>query len=513
SDVIFKIHHNGVFIEYLQRYENATVICFPFVGVTRDVNIVVVDKGNVGDGNIVHKGNVSDTNLVDKALVDNVGETKEVMLVVDNVVNSNLVDNGTGVSIDDGVLAKQMKLDKGKENDNPSFDSDSDSDSENENHQENQVNSFGNETNMVSESDESEKSFDYLSDCDYEFRECLTYYALENGFSLWFYKSYKNKMIAKCGQREEKIKDPSKEKQRSYKKFPSNNAHKTFCPWRCYGNMLKTENSFQIRSYGKALYESNKGSTIIIGVTVNPDENTYFNRELLTAVGRDENNYIFHVAWAVVTIENKYNWSWLIELLADDLEISNGFGLTLMSYRHKDVATFRPKKKKPSENTNEIDEVEIVNNAIDEFERATSTNHVVFTNEGRIELGKNWNKIKRGAKSDGTSFVKMIRGKTNRGRLIPTQRLGRLERWLGMDVGTSNPESEPLHASFLGRNNNNNINDAMNVESTQQSQVVGVHGPRYKTNQGTKVRMTKIAIIYRMTKTTSATSANPQPRQ
>nr|GEX43866.1 hypothetical protein [Tanacetum cinerariifolium] len=37
----------------------------------------------------------------------------------------------------------------------------------------------------------------------------------------------------------------------------------------------------------------------------------------------------------MVTIENKDNWSWFLELLADDLEISNGFGSTLMSDQHK----------------------------------------------------------------------------------------------------------------------------------------------------------------------------------
>ncbi|GKB50623.1 hypothetical protein Tco_0901376 [Tanacetum coccineum] len=100
----------------------------------------------------VYKAIVSYTSLVDKALIDDVGETRDMdMLVVDNVVNR--ADNGKGVSIDDEVLTKHMKLDKGKstmtqkdhfiskkrktvskgngivirENDNPSFDSDTDS--------------------------------------------------------------------------------------------------------------------------------------------------------------------------------------------------------------------------------------------------------------------------------------------------------------------------------------------------------------------------------------------------
>ncbi|GKC72920.1 hypothetical protein Tco_1118803 [Tanacetum coccineum] len=257
----------------------------------------------------VYKAIVSYTSLVDKALIDDVGETRDMdMLVVDNVVNR--ADNGKGVSIDDEVLTKHMKLDKGK------------STMTQKDHfiskkrkivsKENQVNSSGNETDMGSEteSDEPErpptrnydigdgdtikqhalcmeelmwklkrngsgltdpftivqKSCERFSIYDEEthwklkkpklgdkfvnaeqFRECLTFYALANGFSLWFYRSCKNKMIAKCGQREEKIKDPSKGKQRPYKKFPSNNADKSICPWRCYGKMLKTENSFQVR--------------------------------------------------------------------------------------------------------------------------------------------------------------------------------------------------------------------------------------------------------------------------
>ncbi|GKC79922.1 hypothetical protein Tco_1130696 [Tanacetum coccineum] len=117
--------------------------------------MVVVNKGNVGDGNIVHKAIVSYTSLVDKALIDNVVETRDMdMLVVDNVVNSNLADNGKGkrktVSKGNGIVIR--------ENDNPSFDSDTDS--ENENDLENQVNPYGNESDMGSEteSDESERN-------------------------------------------------------------------------------------------------------------------------------------------------------------------------------------------------------------------------------------------------------------------------------------------------------------------------------------------------------------------
>ncbi|GJS62810.1 multidrug resistance-associated protein 5 [Tanacetum coccineum] len=123
-----------------------------------------------------------------------------------------------------------------------------------------------------------------------------------------------------------------------------------------------------LRSYGKAILDSNIGSTVKLGVTVNPDGKTYFDRfyvcfarladgwkagcrkiialdgcflkihnqgEILTAIGRDWNNHIYPVARAVVNVENKDNWTSFLELLEEDLGCSRGDGLTLMSDQHK----------------------------------------------------------------------------------------------------------------------------------------------------------------------------------
>ena len=268
---------------------------------------------------------------------------------------------------------------------------------------------------------------------------------------MWFYRSSSEKVIAKCGQRPETLKDAEKGKQRKWIKYPSvgRNEHGE-CPFRCYAKKMVTENSFQvismtdkhtcvrsfkygslvnykwigkqfgnkirqnpdiklheiadlvlrkykctispgqcrnakqyalhegqatteehyamIRSYGKAILDSNVGSTVKLGVTVNPDEKTYFDRfyccfsalkkgfmlgcrpiialdgcflkkpnvgEILTAIGRDGNNHIFPIAWAIVNVENKDNWSWFLELLGEDIGMPNGNGLTLMSDQHK----------------------------------------------------------------------------------------------------------------------------------------------------------------------------------
>nr|KAJ0189575.1 hypothetical protein LSAT_V11C800413560 [Lactuca sativa] len=46
--------------------------------------------------------------------------------------------------------------------------------------------------------------------------------------------------------------------------------------------------------------------------------------ELLTAVGRDEDNHVYPIAWAVIDVENKDNWTWFIELLVADLDLDCG---------------------------------------------------------------------------------------------------------------------------------------------------------------------------------------------
>ncbi|GJR92797.1 ribonuclease H-like domain-containing protein [Tanacetum coccineum] len=97
-------------------------------------------------------------------------------------------------------------------------------------------------------------------------------------FSLWFVRSTKDKVVAKYGQRKEIIKDPSKGRQRAYKKFPSNNADKTLCNWRCYGDVAIKDHYGFLRSYAKVLVDSNEGSTVKVAVTVNPDVKTYFDR-------------------------------------------------------------------------------------------------------------------------------------------------------------------------------------------------------------------------------------------
>ena len=53
--------------------------------------------------------------------------------------------------------------------------------------------------------------------------------------------------------------------------------------------------------------------------------------QLLAAVGRDGDNRIVPIAWAVVEIENNINWEWFVKLLKADLGLENGGRITIIS--------------------------------------------------------------------------------------------------------------------------------------------------------------------------------------
>nr|GEV17436.1 hypothetical protein [Tanacetum cinerariifolium] len=94
----------------------------------------------------------------------------------------------------------------------------------------------------------------------------------------------------------------------------------------------------KIRQYRQAVLDSNPRSTCHIDLEEKDDGLTYFKRiygQLLTAMGRDANNQMFPIAWAVVGVENKNSWCWFLSLLSDDLKLNDGAGLTVISDGHK----------------------------------------------------------------------------------------------------------------------------------------------------------------------------------
>ncbi|GKE45527.1 multidrug resistance-associated protein 5, partial [Tanacetum coccineum] len=231
-----------------------------------------------------------------------------------------------------------------------------------------------------------------------ELKDCLTYYALSNGYLIWFERCSLDVLFAVCGQQRKQFRYPSvcKEDIKSLK--PEHNCVRNFkfgsivdYKWigRHFGDKIRKNPEIKLcdiadlamseyektrkehyrllRSYGKELLDTNPGSTVKLRV-INTDDKTYFDRfyvcfvglkegfkngyrrvvaldgcflkspnqgEILNAIGRDGNNNIYPIAWVVINVENKVNRSCFLELLGADLDMPTGQGLTLVSWQHK----------------------------------------------------------------------------------------------------------------------------------------------------------------------------------
>ncbi|XP_057780950.1 uncharacterized protein LOC130999441 isoform X2 [Salvia miltiorrhiza] len=62
---------------------------------------------------------------------------------------------------------------------------------------------------------------------------------------------------------------------------------------------------------------------------------TYLGGVLLVDVGKDGNNQMFPIAWAVVEVENESCWKWFLSILIEDLGLSTGLGYTFISDQQK----------------------------------------------------------------------------------------------------------------------------------------------------------------------------------
>ncbi|GKE04779.1 hypothetical protein Tco_1396797, partial [Tanacetum coccineum] len=99
--------------------------------------------------------------------------------------------------------------------------------------------------------------------------------------------------------------------------------------------------------YRQAVLETNPGSTCHLDVDFNNDGQPVFQRMYVCfkgvkdgwiagcRKGRDGNNQMYPIAWAVVDVENKNKWCWFLSLLADDLDLQDGLGVTIISDSHK----------------------------------------------------------------------------------------------------------------------------------------------------------------------------------
>ncbi|CAN1159437.1 hypothetical protein LINPERHAP2_LOCUS22706 [Linum perenne] len=62
---------------------------------------------------------------------------------------------------------------------------------------------------------------------------------------------------------------------------------------------------------------------------------------LLSAIGKDDKNHMYLIALAVVESENRHSWTWFIDIIREQLDMSDGTGWSLISDQHKvDVLYF-----------------------------------------------------------------------------------------------------------------------------------------------------------------------------
>ncbi|KAL8122003.1 hypothetical protein AgCh_018655 [Apium graveolens] len=96
---------------------------------------------------------------------------------------------------------------------------------------------------------------------------------------------------------------------------------------------LKAQYS-RLRDFGHELLQNNPRNTVKISTTRLNE--TVCGGQLLSVVGRDGNNQMFPVAYAIVESENTESWTWFTELLKDDLDLGNGYGITIISDQQKE---------------------------------------------------------------------------------------------------------------------------------------------------------------------------------
>ncbi|CAI9273425.1 unnamed protein product [Lactuca saligna] len=162
----------------------------------------------------------------------------------------------------------------------------------------------------------------------HELKLCLTNYAVSKGFQIRFKKCDSVRLVAICGS------DPEK------------------CPFVVRASWMTTERSFQVKKMidiHKCVRNFNNSRLMdptwlarkfVKELIRKPnlkckEMQGQCKGELLTAIGRDANNQVYPIAWAVVDVENKNNWKWFLDLVNDDLGLQGGKGVCVISDQHK----------------------------------------------------------------------------------------------------------------------------------------------------------------------------------
>nr|GEV34751.1 splicing factor [Tanacetum cinerariifolium] len=173
-----------------------------------------------------------------------------------------------------------------------------------------------------------------------QLKQALANYEVANGYQLWYAKNDWRSLLVYCGRSVECGRCAGKysNKKKKIKKslFPAKDAESSKSAPKSSKKGAKLT-----KTGGKSAGKSTKsadgwldGCRRILGLDGCFLKHTC-RGELLTAMGRDANNQMYPIAWAVVKVENIKNWSWLLSLLHDDLNLQQGTGLTLISDSHK----------------------------------------------------------------------------------------------------------------------------------------------------------------------------------
>ncbi|KAL4563609.1 hypothetical protein LXL04_027654 [Taraxacum kok-saghyz] len=128
---------------------------------------------------------------------------------------------------------------------------------------------------------------------------------VKNGYDLWYERNDCKKLLVRCGK--------GKKNKNGYA-----------CPFRLWASWMNNEHTFQhfmneILQNPKMSIRKLKTELVLVNA----------------ATGRDANNHMYPISWAVVAIESTETWLWFLELLMDDLGLGSEHGLTLMSDQHK----------------------------------------------------------------------------------------------------------------------------------------------------------------------------------
>ena len=62
---------------------------------------------------------------------------------------------------------------------------------------------------------------------------------------------------------------------------------------------------------------------------------TFIGGVLLSAIAKDTNNQMFLICWAIVEDENEFFWTWFLQIVFEELNITDGLGWTFISDQQK----------------------------------------------------------------------------------------------------------------------------------------------------------------------------------